>query len=301
MIRPLALAAAASLLAACTPFEFAEQDISIRHDAEADVIELDVVTRGIFGTSTGQSSPRRIDERAAALIRQMAEGRRYLHLLSWPFVVDRDRERDEDEDLTKEDVPPDWISIAETWDDLAGGVTVTDAHTFLDDRDEVGVVQRVRVERAGEILRSLNETIDLMLVDLIEQSNGTDTPDEAFSSAAAHALLLEFARGEGDWVSLDADGLTIRCPMTPTDRARLLRDMLDLGGSDSDRDRRGLAFVRALTDGLSSISAAGDVVVLRYEFDEDDRVTLRYAAPRHPDAKRLVVQFEEDELVRREH
>lgn len=290
--RTLLAALALPLAASCTEFEFAEQDISVRFDVEADALEVSIDTRGIYGTQIGSSDTVAvIDERAAARVRQMAEGYRYFHLLTWPFVFDLDEEEDP---AMPSGASPELTHLMEDLHRLTAGVTVAESRTYFDANDEVAVFQRVRIEHAREIVTLINAGLSMSLLQTIEPEvdEVADPPsNDIFESREAKRLLLEYAKAERPWVELDGDGVSVHVPMTPQDLAQIVRGSFDMATNERKDAAEAASVGRALFHDLDGISIEGNVVTFRFPFGEDGSIDMPLRKERHADAARLPAQF----------
>ena len=294
-IRTLLAVLALPLAASCTEFEFAEQDIAVRFDVEADVLEVSIDTRGIYGTQMGSNDTEVvIDERAAARVRQMAEGYRYFHLLTWPFVFDLDEEENPAAPNVPENASPELTGLMEDLLRLASGVTVTESKTYFDANDEVAVFQRVRIEHATELVAMMNTGISMSVMHSIELAVDAvaDPPiDDIFESREARRLLLEHAKAERPWVELDGDGVSVHVPMTAQDLARVVRQSFDLAADQPEDAAEAASLGRAFFHDLDGISMAGNVVTFRFPFGDDGRIEMPLRGERHAEAVRLRAHF----------
>ncbi|MEM1453430.1 MAG: hypothetical protein AAGI22_30280 [Planctomycetota bacterium] len=294
---------ALSLLPACTEYEYAEQDLDLAYDAEADVAEVTIETRGIWGTQTGPGeSVEEIDRRAADRIRAMAAGYRYFHVITWPFVLDLDAPSEEDDWESEGGEDEELRRLYEAFRSVEKSLTVPESRVFLDAAGEVGVFQRVRIEKASVLVDAFNEGLSLSLLEMISEPepNAVAAPeDDVFESPEAHRLLLAHARARRPWISLDGEGLSLHLPMTKRDLGRAVRNTLAMGADREESAREGAAMALAFFTDLDGIEVDGDVVTLRMPFGDDGIVRMRHRRQRNEDATRLPALFEDGELPRR--
>ncbi|QDV08784.1 hypothetical protein Poly30_43390 [Planctomycetes bacterium Poly30] len=294
------LAARASLIglglfsAACSEYEFAEQDLGVRYLADSQQISLQVDTRGLYGTSLDWSdSDELIVKRARDRVRRMAAGERYLHLLSFPLIFDLDAKPGQE----REERPgeEDWISAEDATRLRAvflENVRVESSRVYLDAEGEVSVAQSFRIDKADACVAALNEVISLGVRRGIEDvaSSGDDV-SEMFASARSRENLRSFLEAGGRWLTLSEKSLEVRVPMTPADLAILLK-----GFAEDDPKGSTAALGRALLGGLEELAVENDVALFRFPVSGDGAVHWTYRGERHPDAKKLRAAFDEGEL-----
>lgn len=285
--------------AACSEYEFAEQDLSLRYLADRQQISLQVDTRGLYGTSLDWSdSDELIVTRARDRVRRMAEGERYLHLLSFPLIFDLDAEPAASADEGEGEGTPgeeDWISAEDATRLRAvflENVHVESSRAYLDAEGEVSVAQSFRIDKADACVAALNEMISLGVRRGIEDvaSSGDDV-SEMFASARSRENLRSFLESGGRWLTLSKTSLEVRVPMTPADLAILLK-----GFAEDDPKGSTAALGRALLGGLEELAVQNDVAVFRFPVSGDGAVHWTYRGERHPDAKKLRAAFDEGEL-----
>ncbi len=301
LLRTAGCSALLALSAGCAEFDFAEQDLSLRYVDDGDRIELNVKTRGIFATPAGWGqSEDQVLASGKERVEQMAAGARYFYLVTFPFMLDLD-----EGDWSEEE---DWITKEQReriWSLMDKSVSVTSASTFLDEAGEVALDQRVEIKNAKACVAAMNELVTLGVQHELNEAKGKPADlAEIFGSEASQDNLRAFVVAGGVWISLDAEALVVRVPMTPYDLALCMKAFLEetaveggSSGSDSDwADRRGAAAARALFANLEELTVEDGVVNFRFPVNARGRIPWSFRMPRHPDAKKFVAAFESEEL-----
>jgi hypothetical protein len=302
--RPLRAVACSALLVlsvGCAEFEFAEQDLTFRYAEGDDRIELNVDTRGIFATPKGWGkSESEVVAAGKERIETMAGGARNFYLMTFPFIVDLESDWDEgDEDwLTKE-------QRGRLWNQIRENVSVKSARAYSDDAAEVALAQRVEIRNAKAWLAAINELVTLGVKhELEENAEDPIDPTKVYGTAASRGNLRAFVVEGRDWVSLDAEALVVRVPMTPYDLALSMKEFLaeakvateSSGSKNSWTDRRNSAAGVGIFERLEELEVKDGVVSFRFPMDGNGRIHWSFRMPRHPDAKKFAAAFEAEEL-----
>lgn len=288
--RPLRAAACSALLAisaGCSEFDAAEQGFSLRYQDTSDRIELAVDTRGIFAASTrrGQSEAE-VLARAKARVDELAAGARAFKLLAYPLIFDLDGEWDgEVKWMTKE-------QQERIFSLLRANVGVISAGSLVDEVGELGLTQRFEIKNATACMAAINELVTLSVQDELarDEKNPPDLTKFLGSEASEGNLRSFMLRGE-PWVSLDAEALVIRVPMTPYDLALCMRELVreahELDGAAT--------LYQTLFANLEELKVEDGVVSFRFPVDASGRVQWSLKEPRNPDAKKFAAAFEVEE------
>ncbi len=287
--------------AGCAEFDFAEQDVALRYSAEGDRVEVKIDTRGIFATSKGfGASDVEVTAKAKERVQQMAAGARFFYLVTFPFIHDLDREWSED---SEDWVPKEQRERLQAL--MQASVSVTSAKVFLDDFGEVALTQEVAIKDVAACVAGLNELVSLgVRYELDENEDDPVDLTGLYGTQASRANLRAFLDAGGKWLSLDQDALLVRVPMTPFELALTMKGLLaethsggDPSASPGDWSaNRGHAAATALFGSLEELNVEDGVVTFRFPVGDDGQIHWDFRMPRHPDAKKLVAAFDEDEL-----
>jgi hypothetical protein len=207
-LLPLLLA-----LGSCAPFHFERQRIFLRHDAEADTLDLLLVFENVSAVKSDPRVLTKAEQESLTAIRQVAWGGRRFLFLDWPFDLDLDG-------LARKAAAGEWPRPP--GDDLARrllaralDIQVRAARLIEDPAGQVGLVQRVRVAHASEVLVLLNEMVTWA------------TQDDDWGGSGGPARRAWAAAG-GTWVAFQPDGsLAVACPVSPEEAAAFARAGLD--------------------------------------------------------------------------
>ena len=251
------LAPLAALLAvACSPVQFAAQDVRLTHDAEKDRLELVLEYHGLT-EGTEQPDPVRPDtlqpagegittlDKSVAWLRRLAAGERVFILAGWPLIFDLE---EADELAPEEDRR------------LLDAVTLVEATLFLDEDERLCARQRLRWDGVTAGLARVNEALTQALA-----SSYVTAPEgeEDQLSPASRALFEAHLREERTWIALTDGGVDVTIPLTLEDVAASQDEAADLD---------------AVAEAFLATSATVDErgVHLRYAPDEDGVVQVRF-------------------------
>lgn len=251
-------------LAACTPFRFEAQEVSLRHQAERDLLEVGILYEGLHDED---------EEQAASVLSRLAMGERVFVIYDWPFVADLD---DEDEPL---EVDPDGKLPEELRRRLKAvveSVHVTGAGLFQDEAGHLGAWQRVVLPRASEAFAAIDGLISLAVIESLED-DGEDC-DERTSG-----LLRAHAEGGGPWLRLVDGGFEVCVPLSRPGAADLLRTLMPSEPADEESELMERADEAHLAAGLlaplTEIEFADELLVLRFLPDESGWLRFRFRRP----------------------
>ena len=293
-------------LAACTDYQFGEQDAAFAFDQESDTLVLTINSQGLFAsgpddqfdpiravalnenTETTRRPERRQEtralQRAEKRIREVAAGARHIYLLAWPFVFDLD---EDPKDWREEaDGRADFLALIDEWEALSGSIVVADSGTYLDEQGDVGVYQRVEFREAARFVDWSNRMISRGVLETLAQDDadtgGADEAKEAFR---------EYAASGKTWFEFNDRGLEVRVPVTPPLLAEMMKSMLS-APADSPSGASGLR----LFHDLSELEIQDGVAHFRFDFGDDGRIDMPFRGSRPDTTDALRARFTDDDL-----
>ena len=246
-------------LAACSPFHFDSQRLTLLHDESADTLDLLVTYSNVRADDPKNHSA------AGVNLQRIARGERYVLLLDWPFTFDVDAiVADEPEQ------EPELERRARRWLD---GIEIVQAGAFVDDAGQPGVWQHVRMPQATELLQLANEAINADI--LREGWEVDDGEDVRWWDRETVDLLRAKAADRGSWIELTGGMLSITIPMTKASCARALA-LLAEGPPEGSLPPWPAELLRM----LSGVTFDGHELV--FEFGGGDAATLAWTFS-HPE------------------
>jgi len=234
--------AALCLLGACD-LEFPEQEVRLRHDAEADTLDVLFVYLGVT-TPTSQDEAL---EKGRAVAERVLGGRREFMLLDWPFNFDLDREYPEGEELA--------AGVRAAID----RVRLERVGAFLDGEGRLCGYQHFRVDRVSAALAEANRQIDEAALRGLE-SGELGARELPWFDAGEERAWRDFVASPTPWVSLEEGRLVVRLPVTEEGAARFLEVLAETvreqAGEDPD-------FTEVLLSNVTGLQVADGVATLR--------------------------------------
>jgi hypothetical protein len=250
----------AFLLAACTSYEFVDQDILLLHDAETDELSL-VLIHEALRENTGDSQKE---------IAKDAEGARHIILIGWPWEFDM-------ADLEQELADDEEDSLAPRLLEFVRGFRVVDSGLFLRDDSELCLYQHVSFQNASAGLELMDEAINRTLLE--EEADGLEDWNW---DAGSKELWIERARSGGRWAFFEDGGLVVSLPMTPRGAASLLGKLINETSTE----------IGELTSALTSLTIEQDLCTLRFEPGEDGWIRFHVHHEGNAEEKRIEVDEE---------
>lgn len=256
-------------LAACTPIQFAEQEITLRHDAAADALEMLIVYDGV-----NAGPPRETDvaekvemssEMAFAL--GVAGGEAMFMIFDWPFLVTvkdlapggDDARRALEAEIADPETTPGRRLEAE-WRLWLTGTRVVSAGFCSGSSQRLSLHQTLRFEHAGKFIELAQAGSYLWIEESVAQGSlDRDTPT---LDARTRELWALAAKEKRKWLFLAGDVLTVDLPMSEACAARLLAVSL----YEATRDKG--TFVAGLLSHVASVRIADERLVLTWKLDE---------------------------------
>lgn len=240
--------------------ELIGQRISIYHDAAANRLDLLIYYDGIHD-NVGDH-----DDGPEQLRDAIANGD--VMFLDWPWHFQRAELR---EFVNNPDEPQAQRDLARS---ILDRVQATPVGHYRDHLDQIGALQRVRIEQADAFMQSLNDAWNLWLR---ERDRADDDPELARTTARWDEAVVN----DHTWIRLRGHALEFNIPVHPVDMPRLkaagLRSIIGAEMEASDVNH----VIRALSAAPLSLIDHGDHLVIRIG-EPDTPSTLRFTI-REPD------------------
>ncbi len=266
-------------LPACGKFDFQGQDLTLRHDAEADTLELELIYKSVCTpnvVTSRKDGTRKAEgiEGVSEAVEGVAAGARYFMVFFRVFEMDLDRtEKDlrelQEEEPNNENIQ--WLTFLET-------ITVEDATVFLDARGHIGIQQRIRLKGARRATELFNTALHLAVLREVEAGDFERNTDDFFDDATRKRFAAEAKEGT-PWGRWDKADFVISLPITSKSSARLLTLLLAEQASEDERSVRAFGAelfglvedIQVQPERLVLTLGAGEDGTLRMELEEDER------------------------------
>ncbi len=266
----------AVFLPGCGVFDFAGQGFVLRHDVEADALEVEITYRGVQALAvsdraredagTFAATVAANNRRAAKALAGMLKGERTIVLLYPMLTYELDRRDPEQE---PEGSPDDHEESAGKWSDR---ISVLECRVAHDEAGRLSVYQKLRFEDISRGVDLLNESWCLDILKWSRSENfevGLPWLDER----SRDALVARAAHGVGP-LALNRGEIVLTFPLTSLSVARLMAFATEQLRADTDELMPLLSF---FTASLSDIRIEEDELVLRFAPDESG--TLHFDWP----------------------
>lgn len=273
-------ALALGLLAGCAPIRYSAEEVLLRHDAEADTLEVLILYEGI------QANPQDGGKDGLAVAEEfssrVALGRREFMIFDWPLHLDLEGLVGDLANVPEDATDP-WSAWKREGLVHLGAIRVVASGYYAGEKDSLSLYQRFRVERASRLV----EWFDRALRIWIDEARAQGTLDKKMPVLApeTRAAWVELAAAKGRWLRLADGGIEVKLPMSPTDAAGVFAVVLGPGWSDVEDVKGPAAFAAALTE----IEIGSGHLRLAWKA-KDGVLALRLAGPKEYDgslAKRL--------------
>ena len=175
-------------------------------------------------------------------------------------------------------------------------ISVDEARFLLDgtEKDEddepasLCLLQRLRFGRASQLLRCIDSYLNETMREVAGKEEG-----EIFGDPATDRLVVARATAGGSWTRFDGATLEVSVPMTSTQAASLLKELMATAGS-SPEDFQSLA---QFLEPLSSLQVTGDELRLRFAPAEDGWILFTFDDERRGYRPDVANRLREDGLV----
>ncbi len=258
MLRLAVLAVASLALASCADFDFVEQDVLLKHDAESDDLEVLLVYAGVF-----RPDEKELDV-SASRVTQDAEGYRHFIFLGWPWEFNLPEIQESlAEQIAENDDP-----LAQRALDWMTEIAVEESGLFRREGGELCLYQRARVPKVNEGLALLNEAFNRAIV--AEAEDGSVREELELPDEATEKLWVAHARAGKPWLAFEEGALVGRVPVSPHGAARGLHVLLDVAGEDESG-----AFPR-LFEPLTEFLVRDDLATFRFGPGDDGWIRFAF-------------------------
>jgi len=253
------------LLTACAPLslaflagcdiEFPEQEVRLKHDAEADTLDVLFIYQGV-------TTPRDDADALAAgtaVADRILAGRREFMLLDWPLLWDLDEMAAQDGQV---------LAITR----IIERVSLVEVGAFTDADDRLSAFQHFRMTEVSDTLAQANQLITGMVqLGLLtgELSSEVSWMDDEELDAWA-----EFCTSGTPWIAIEDSQLIARIPATEAGAAAMLRELL-LAAADANSADMGMSELSILLDNLAGLRIGDGMLELRVGTLDEDEAVLR--------------------------
>ena len=245
------------LLVSCRSFEFQRQQVFLRYQPEADVLDVVLIYEGVGAREQDET----IEEETTTTLESIGRGNRHFMIWDWPFDLDLEAflAKLKREPIQSED---EWARAARLFLEYQSAISMTDTRFLLDEQSEgrLCLLQRLHFDHGATALRLVDSIVNAQL---LEQLSKKDV--ELTGEVRTDGLLLERARRGGSWTRFDGRDLVVSVPATPERAAMQLKELMKCTSSDAVE---GLD-IPLFLDALSSFSATGEELILRFAPDGD--------------------------------
>jgi hypothetical protein len=263
-IKKALLLALFLVLPSCGAFNFHGQDLALRHDAEQDTLELELIYKSVEvpnSISTPSGSKTTGQEYVLETIEKIAEGKRYFMLCVYGIAFDidmfemelrKERKTEEGDSLT-EGIPARALAVCES-------LSIQESQVFVTPDKRLGIRQKILLTDAKRALETLNMAWHLQVI--TDAENGRFERDSAHVlDRATRAAFLKEAKEGVQWLKWSGADLVLSLPVNTKSAALLLHALLEEQESMEDRNMRavystlfGLVSELSTEDGRLTIS-----------------------------------------------
>ncbi len=215
---------------ACAPVKFANQEIDLRHDAEADILEVTLTYEGltprpaaVYNTHDG-TPPKPLGgearlEEASTWLRRLAAGERVFILVDWPFVFDLDEPGGLELPVGEEGEKPSAVD-EQRLRTLVDSIEMLEAQLYIDEETgRLAARQHLRWSELAAGLATINDGLNAALREDLEKVGEGSVNDQELSPESRD-LLRAHVRDGRPWIAVVKGALEIRIPITPADFAK---------------------------------------------------------------------------------
>ena len=253
------------LLTACAPLslaflagcdiEFPEQEVRLKHDAEADTLDVLFIYQGV---TTPTDDAQALASGTAVADRILA-GRREFMLLDWPLLWDLDGLAAQEGQV---------LAITRIID----RVSLLDVGAFTDADDRLSAYQHFRMTDVSDTLAQANQLITGMVqLGLLTGEIGSEM---SWMDAEERRAWGQFCASGTPWIALEDGQLVGRIPATEGGAAEMLQELL-IGAAEEDMDEGELDELSILLDNLTGLQIADGMVELRIGTLEQGEAVLK--------------------------
>lgn len=234
-------ALAGLLLCACTTFDFTDQQILLRHDADEDVLEMVIAYEGLKAS----------DRKGTDVVDAIRGGRPHFILMGWPWEFDLPAILEEEKESEDELVQRALAFMAE--------IRVAEVQLFSDN-GRLCLLQRIIVPDVSKGLAILNDAANRAILEAERKEGGLGGSNFEDMDERTVELWVRHAREGRSWALFDGGALVVTVPLSAEGAARVLAEVAQA------EDDEGLSQV---FDSLTELFVTGDEVRLRFTAGDD--------------------------------
>ncbi len=253
---------AASCFAACAPISFGKQELALRHDAQANALDLLIVYDEIEASGEAQT--------ACGFATRVSGGKREFMIYDWPLHFDLDGIQQKYEEGADDE-----ISRWREWErELVSGfkgVKVEHSGYFAGEDGRLGLFQCLHFADAAHWIKLIERALYVAIEESV--ANGTFESDFNLLDAKSRELWIAMAKDKRSWLALQDGALVVDLPISGACAGHLVAEILRKSGENEDFAR----FFGGLASHLGDMNIANERVVLRWKLDGP---TFTLAAPK---------------------
>jgi hypothetical protein len=276
------LACLIASLCGCAPISFGGQELSLRHDAKADALDLLIVYDAIHASP---DVPVDVSREFAA---RVSGGHRELMIFDWVLHFDLEQlQRKVDEQPIREgDAPEAWVrELVRSLDT----VTISSSGYFKGELGRPGLYHSLHVAGAERWIslfeRGLYIAIDYSV------AKGSFESDFELLDARSRELWIALAKEKKGWLSLRDGVLTVDLPATGASASRMLGELMRACAEDPDEAAE---VYRGFASHLTELSIADEHLVLRWKLEGP---TWTFRSRTQPYDERLAASLRESKAL----
>jgi hypothetical protein len=283
--RTASLALLACLIASlsgCAPISFGGQELTLRHDAKADVFDLLIVYEAI------QASPDVQIDVSRAFAARVSGGHRELMIFNWVMHFDLEQlQREVDEQVIPEtDAPRAWVrELVRNLDT----VTISSSGYFQGELGRPGLYHSLHIAGAEHWISLFERGLYVAIDDSV--TKGSFESDFELLDARSRELWIALAKERKGWLSLRDGVLTVDLPATGASASRMLRGLMQNCAEDPDEAAE---VYRGFASHLTELRIADEHLVLRWKLEGP---TWTFRSRTQPYDERLAVSLRESKAL----
>ena len=247
------LAFAATCFAACAPISFGKQELVLRHDAKADVLDLLIVYDEI------ESSGAQHDE-SFGFATRVSSGKREFMLYDWPMHFDLEGiAKQVAEEADRKDVH--WRDWRRDTVKAFSSAKFNFSGYFADANGRLGLFQGLHVADVSHWISLFERALYIAIEASV--AGGTFESDFALLDAHSRELWIAMAKNKRSWLALQEGSLVVDLPLSGADASGMIAKLLKQSRGNDELE----SFVAGVASRLTELHIADEHVVLRLKLD----------------------------------